>query len=281
MGNASTAEVRVASPVEFQPELIQDYLETRDESGLASPVLVANLGTGAALSQVRVAGLTAEANSQHSQQRASRVAELESEALSLFTKPFRFVFASLFKKDSEITTEKAPAAEEVGNPFSQAKSEIADTQSNTKTQPSTEPEKKTAHAQTEADTPKAEVVGSGTPIEGRFAFIGDFDGSGLLKINSAERIEDTTFGFGETTGVFSLYLNPSAVEAQRSFGIDDVDGDGKFDLLATSRASLFGGILLGNGQGSFHVAGSFVTGYEPVVATVGLGRDLSTSQVHS
>jgi hypothetical protein len=273
MGSSSTAEVRIASPEEFQSDLFQAYYAAADSTGtgyLDSLNSKTTAGISTAPPQYK-APISANAGSLNSRRFSSRIAELESEALALFSKPFRLAFAGLFKKNSDSLTERRPGEEQVRNPFSEAKAEISDAAGSESSAQA--PKNSTAEAQAEKDPARAQAVGSGTPVQGRFAFIGDFDGNGQLEVVSAERVDDTTFSFNGTTRVFSLYLNPSAAEAQRSFGIDDLDGDGQFDLLATSRASLFGGILLGNGQGSFHVAGSFLTGYEPVVATVGPGTN--------
>ena len=109
---------------------------------------------------------------------------------------------------------------------------------------------------------------SGNP-DARFLFLGDWDGSGTLQSAVAIRINDTTFAFTDGRRTFSLYINPTAVEQQRSLAIEDVNGDGIPDLLVTAGGSLFGGVYAGDPAGNFALTDTFVTGYEPILATVG------------
>jgi len=119
----------------------------------------------------------------------------------------------------------------------------------------------------------------------RYAFLGDFDGSGALSILTAERSGDLTYMFEDGARAFSLFINRSAVESQRSLALDDMNGDGIMDMLVTARASLFGGVLIGDGKGGYSPAGTFLTGYEPVLAAVGPwtegGREIITVNTRS
>jgi hypothetical protein len=115
-------------------------------------------------------------------------------------------------------------------------------------------------------------IPSGSVPEARFVFLGDLDGSGILGSIGVSRLNETMFMFPDGPKTFSLFVNPSALEHQRSFCVEDTNGDGLQDLLVTSRASLFGGVLVADGMGQFIVDDSFLTGYEPSVATVGAFR---------
>ncbi len=128
------------------------------------------------------------------------------------------------------------------------------------------------------------MSGSGGKPE-RYVFVGDFDGSGALSILTAERSGELSFRFEDGFRAFSLFLQAAAVEGQRSLSLDDINGDGVMDLLVTARAGLFGGVLIGDGKGGYALAGTFLTGYEPVLATVGPagegGREIVTVNTRS
>ena len=64
-------------------------------------------------------------------------------------------------------------------------------------------------------------------------------------------------------------MNPAAVEQQRAFCIDDINGDTIPDFLATKRTSLFGNVFLGNGNGDYYYIDQFLTGFEAVIPTTG------------
>ena len=116
--------------------------------------------------------------------------------------------------------------------------------------------------------------------EPAFGFLGDFDGSGILKYATAKRSGDASFSFDDAARNFIIFSNPAAVESQRSFTVEDMDGDGNMDLLQTSRNLMFGRVFLGDGSGNFHYANYFLTGYEPTVAVPGPmgagGREILT-----
>ncbi len=197
----------------------------------------------------------------------------EQAASALFSKPFGLLFASLFKKTGVDSNTLAEAADDTRNPFREAKQ--AD--SRTAVAPAKAAAADPSPADTTSSDAKADANSTGAPNaitapvpqEPRFVFIGDFDGSGILKVMQARRVNDATFAFSDAQRAFTMFANPSAVDNQRSFAVDDVNGDGLADLLVTSHASLFGGVLLGDGTGDFRLVDTFLTGYEPVIPTLG------------
>jgi hypothetical protein len=164
------------------------------------------------------------------------------------------------KKSSE--TDKAqPAAESTTTPPPEQSQAPPAPKETPKPSPSTPP--------AQPDDPPNISGGMINGSDQRFIFLGDFDGTGVLKHAYAKRIGDTVFDFADATRTFVITENPGAVENQRCFAVEDMDGDGNMDLLQTSRAGLFGAVLCGDGGGNFHFAGYFLTGYEPTVAVPG------------
>lgn len=191
-----------------------------------------------------------------------------------FTLVFNGSFASLFADlfDSRDALRPSGTSED-RNPFTEAKQEERAAKPGTPAEASPpEAEKYEAAA---PPSPEAASQSGNPAVAGQaaaedvFLFLGDFDGSGVLGTIEARRTRENEFDFGGSTKSFRLLVNPAAVEDQRSLGIDDIDGDGVMDLVVTSRASLFGGVLLGDSGGSFRGGGFFPTGYEPTVATFG------------
>jgi len=201
--------------------------------------------------------------------------EIAGELLDL---PFESLFASVFNRQETQATK-----EDLSNPFADAK-KTADA---VKAQPAAAIPSLTSAGQTQ--TPKDQSAATTSPTsptssqsgqsvsnsggmvgsDQKFMFLGDFDGSGVLKTAYAKRVGDATFSFDDGTRSFVITDNMAAVENQRSFVIEDMDGDGNMDLLQTSRAALFGAMLLGDGSGNFNYANYFLTGYEPTVAVPG------------
>jgi hypothetical protein len=132
-----------------------------------------------------------------------------------------------------------------------------------------------ADAQTSAEPPDpaasepAAASVSGLPISASFLIIGDFSGSGTISSITATRLGDTSFAFQGGELEFSLFINPSALENQRAFYVDDLNGDSIPDLLATNQMSLFGGVYFGDGNGGYNLSDKFVTGYQATIPGAG------------
>ena len=122
--------------------------------------------------------------------------------------------------------------------------------------------------QTSTDKAALASVG-GTPVDDRFLIIGDFDGSGLLRAIEAKRINWASFVSEEGEFGFNLFISPSAADYRGAFSVDDMDGDGDPDLLMAIRGALFGGVLLGDGNGGYELADKFVNGYESNIPFAG------------
>ena len=189
-------------------------------------------------------------------------------AAAVFGKSFGTLFASLFKNGSEETDAIAEASgDESRNPFTEAKQK-SELKAAAPPAPATDSTAPPSSEPKPASPPPAPVPLTPAP-NSRLVFLGDFDGNGILKLMGASRIDNTTFSFSDAQRVFNLTINPSAVDQEMSFALDDVNGDGLVDLLITSRASITGGVLLGDGSGNFRLVDQFLTGYEPIVATMG------------
>ena len=188
---------------------------------------------------------------------------LSEEANFLAVASFQELFASIFgvNRADEAKLENHP--EEAKNPFSEALRQTDEKSATVSARSTrTEQDKSTGNMQ-------GTVAATGAPPESGFFFLGDWDGSGLLTLVRASRLNETTFAFPDARRTFSLFVNPSAVEEQRSLAIEDITGDGNVDLLVTSHANLLGGVFMGDGKGNFALLDTFVSGYEPVVATAG------------
>jgi hypothetical protein len=193
----------------------------------------------------------------------------------VFDTPFRKLYSSVFNNrlgelSSQLDGFDAFKEEEM-NPFTQLRME-AEAEVSSPPPAAAPPQENPPPAKTEpAEPPKtaAPPVATGSTPDARFLFLGDLDESGILGSIRVSRLNDTKFMFPDGPKTFSLFVNPSALEQQRSFCVEDTNGDGLQDLLVTSRASLFGGVLVADGSGQFRVDDSFLTGYEPSVATVG------------
>ncbi len=202
---------------------------------------------------------------------------LEPAAAAFFNKPFGLLFANIFKKTGgDLSALPEVSADDARNPFRDAK-KAEPGASAAVTPPRTDAPTPSSSSDSTTQPSDAKAAANSTPsaisVAGSqqpgFVFVGDFDGSGVLKVVQATRVDDAAFSFPDGQRAFSIFSNPSAVDNQRSFGIDDVNGDGIADLLVTSRASLFGGVLLGDGRGDYRLADSFLTAYEPMIATLG------------
>lgn len=202
---------------------------------------------------------------------AAQMSETGGRSFALvFNGSFASLFADLFDSRDAM---RPSAAGEDRNPFTEAKEE--ERAARPATPAEAQPPKAEKPEAPEPPAPEAAKQSGNPAVAGQaaaedvFIFLGDFDGSGVLSTVEARRAGENEFDFGGITKSFRLLVNPAAVADQRSLGIDDVDGDGIMDMVVTSRASLFGALLLGDSGGGFRGAGFFPTGYEPTVATFG------------
>lgn len=227
--------------------------------------------------------------SRSTQQSQSRSAAASKEiAGALLDLSFESLFASVFNRP-----ETQVAKDDLSNPFADAKKTVdavkaqpAATNSPSTSAAPTPASKDPSPAPTSSQSGQA-ASSSGGVVSGdqKFMFLGDFDGSGVLKCVYAKRVGDATFSFDDGTRSFVIVDNQAAVEDQRSFAVEDMDGDGNMDLLQTSRAALFGAMFLGDGSGNFNYANYFLTGYEPTVAVPGPmgngGRDVLVADLRT
>lgn len=199
---------------------------------------------------------------------AARNQELLRAALVLYGSSFQSFFSSAFKKPEASSADENEAA----NPFTDAKQDTDKEASSSKASSS-----KPANSQTTAKTTNdpsppqntnAPSQGGGSSLP-PVLFLGDWDGSGVLKAVSAFQIDDSNFLFSDGQRSFNFYLNPSAVEQQRSLAIEDINGDGIADLLVTGRNAPLGVVLLGDAASGFDFLYTFPTSFEPIVPIAG------------
>ena len=205
--------------------------------------------------------------------RLSMSEDLTGAAALLLNNSFSSLFSKIFDPQGEEAGRNAELSAEIRNPFAEIKQKedaarlaAADTAQGTQDKAVTD--SKPAEPVSSAGQEVAAAGTSGGRPE-RYVFVGDFDGSGTLSILTAERSGELAFKFEDGFRAFSLFVHAAAVERQRSLSLDDINGDGLMDLLVTARASLFGGVLIGDGKGGYTLADTFLTGYEPVLAAVG------------
>jgi hypothetical protein len=200
----------------------------------------------------------------------------ESSAANL-NASFNKLFASVFGS-ARIDEPALFAKDELSNPFTEARqkqessaSQTSDTKTDATANKSQSKKQASSTGDTKTDSSDSQTIitGSGIPAGNRFLVIGDFDGSGVLKTAFAERKDDTTFVTEDGARDFNLYINSAPVEQHRAFCIDDVNGDGYWDLLVTSESWLFGSVMLGDGHGKYQYFDSFVTGYVPTIPAAG------------
>ena len=205
--------------------------------------------------------------------RPSMSEDLTGAAALLLNASFSSLFSKAFDPQGEEAGRSAELSAEARNPFAEIKQKedaarlaAADTAQGAQDKAVTD--SKPAEPVSSAGQEVAAAGTSGGRPE-RYVFVGDFDGSGTLSILTAERSGELAFKFEDGFRAFSLFVHAAAVERQRSLSLDDINGDGLMDLLVTARASLFGGVLIGDGKGGYTLADTFLTGYEPVLAAIG------------
>jgi hypothetical protein len=205
--------------------------------------------------------------------RAPQNQELLQAAFVLYGSSFQSLFSSAFKKPEDLSAEANQAA----NPFTEAKQDTESSSSSNK-ETSSAPAKSQSPAKAAADPGSQQAsqapTPTPTPAQGGSSlppvlFLGNWDGSGVLKATSGYQFSGSSFLFSDGQRSFNFYINPSAVEYQRSLAVEDVNGDGVPDLLVTGRDSLFGYVMLGDSTGGFHLFDSFLTGWEPILAIPG------------
>ncbi|MBN1567715.1 MAG: hypothetical protein JXA73_07695 [Acidobacteria bacterium] len=209
----------------------------------------------------------------------------------IFNTPFNQVFSRVFNQAKSDDVEPA-AKDDLPNPFTEARlkqeasseEKDADASSDVKNDAAEDKTDSTKQAAEEDSNtgddsksvsfkPIAPSGSDGNPGNGGFLIVGDFDGSGMLSMISAQRSGDTRFISEDGERDFNLYINSAAVHDRRAFYIDDINLDEIPDILVTSATKLFGVVLLGNGAGGYQVADTFVTGYTPTVACAGPVRN--------
>jgi hypothetical protein len=256
--------------ISVPPDLAQDVAESK----IALPgVFHSNRGAGqSALPTFAVSGKTYAAG------RIRGASNGNAAGLTILKSSFSQLFSSIFTKNKNNDSSVAAKEEEdLPNPFTDARlrKEAAASAS-----PEVKPEnKEEASAKTPAksedttsppstdSSPIAE--GAGIPLTNQFLLVGDFDHSGQLSILPANRRGDTVFVSQDGERDINLYVNVDAVGQKRSFYIDDIDGDGTVDLLATSISSVLGAVMLGDGNGRYRLSGTFPTKYEPIIPMAG------------
>jgi len=233
--------------------------------------------------------------------RSSRQNGVADAAALVFNSSFASLFERLFDSRSDVSTSaRSESADGERNPFAEAKLKeeasapkvAAESAQPASEEPASDPPAKSEEKKQETQPPPPpeqpnapKPAGNPRPLVGDLIFLGDFDGSGLLTAVPAERAGENLFVFADGSRTYSLFINPEAVEYQRSFAIEDINNDGMTDLLVTSRAALYGGVFLGDREWGFRLTGLFLTGYEPTVATAGPraegGRDVVAVNVRT
>lgn len=190
----------------------------------------------------------------------------------LFNRSFEQLFRSLFHSNRTDDLLQA-SLDDFPNPFTEAREKLEQQQPEAPatTDDETEPasEKSAAETAPGKKEPAAPAGGAGAWSADTFLIVGETDESGILSVVPARRLGDNVFASDKGEMSFDLYVNSNAVRHERSFYVDDIDRDGNSDLLVTGGFSLFGAVLLGDGNGGYRIADKFLTGYQPVVAAVG------------
>ncbi len=200
-------------------------------------------------------------------------ANLGMTAKLIFNTSFSELYSSVFGRSANGNLNLAE--NEIPNPFTEAKQKEV---SAAATKASDDGDGRNPDKASEQDSSGQDQAGSpGSPSAGRAQIptliVGDFEGNGALTSRTARDSGDTRFIIQGGELQLKLIINPSAVEQQRSFCIEDINGDSIPDFLATNRMALFGGVFLGTGGGSYRYIDRFLTGYEATIPTVGPFRN--------
>ncbi len=203
--------------------------------------------------------------------------------------PFQSLFASLYnRREKDLDRDALSLKGDIPNPFTKPRSS-SDTGAGSSTATPAAPEpsqssSSTGDTGTNRPDPPSNDNSTNTAMGGapqpRYTFLGDFSGGGVLQSAYAKRAGTATFAFADGMRTFVLVSNGSAAESQRSFALEDMNGDGQPDILQTSGSGLFGAVMLGDGSGNFHYSGYFLTAYEPSIPLPGPmgdgGREIVT-----
>lgn len=265
---------------------LDEYVEGLD----AAPAMEAGSpASGLHLGGVTVSRLGGPWSTRGAVSRVALSEDLTGAADLVFNNSFSSLFSMLFEPQADESGRDTELATKARNPFTEIKQK-QDTSRIAATDQADAPQDKAVTESHPAEPssssgPEAVTASSSGARPERYVFVGDFDGSGALSILTAERSGDLAYRFEDGIRAFSLFVNRAAVESQRSLSLEDIDGDGIMDLLVTVRASLFGGVLIGDGKGGYSPSATFLTGYEPVLAAVGPetenGREIVTVNTRS
>jgi hypothetical protein len=199
-----------------------------------------------------------------------------SAASALFSNSFSQFFAAVFKQKTELSTNQADK-EETPNPFTEAKQKL-ESSTTTAAENKTTGSGKSSTSQTSSSQETKQVSTDGASGAGispgeAVLIVGDFAGTGIVSAITARRSGDASFLADDGERSFSLVVNTDAVRQRSAFCVEDINGDGAADILITNSGFLFGGILLGDGNGGYASGGSFPTWYRAMVPTTGPARN--------
>ena len=107
--------------------------------------------------------------------------------------------------------------------------------------------------------------------------IGDFDGDGKLDVataNQANTANNVLVLLGNGSGGFKKTIGLTTSLVGSAIAAEDVNGDGKLDIVTANRAANQVAVLRGDGKGGFSKSSSFAVGTSPNSLAIGdLNRD--------